>query len=223
MAHKYQLDQLLEAVVCRLKGSFTTRLDVWDRSGGFDPTRSPLRLHRNHAIEALNLFRLFDKPEMIPMALYGCCQLGPKALVWGTWRADGLSPERLSPDDLELCLVAKERLVRETVRLLSCLCGALETRIQEAASDGQCPSPFICTVGLKAWLDEWQKSPYEYVDEDPLDRYYTTKLDGAVDGETLCSACVDAVRERLSELRNGIWTNLPHLLGLIEVAGWSSP
>ena len=221
LAHKYQLDQLLEAVVQRLKGSFTTRLDVWDRSGGFDPTLSPMRLYRNHAIEALNLFHLLDKPEMMPMAVYGCCQLGPKALVRGVQRADGVSLECLSPDDLEWCLVAKETLMRQTVRLLAHLCLVLEARIASAGDDARCPSPFTCVVAMKAWLDEWRLCPQEHMDENPLDEYYVAKLDRAEEDEALCAACAGAVRDGLSEMRHEIWTNLPDFLGL-QIAGWNS-
>ncbi|KAM5544034.1 hypothetical protein V8D89_002220, partial [Ganoderma adspersum] len=218
LAHKYQLDQLLEAVIQRLKGSFTTRLDVWDRSGGFDPTLSPMRLYRNHAVEALNLFRLLDRPEMMPMAVYGCCQLAPKALVRGVQRADGVSLECLSPDDLEWCLAVKDTLMRQTVRLLANLCLALEARIASAADDGRCPSPFTCVVAMKAWLDDWRVCPEEHMDENPLDEYYAVKLDQVEEDEALCAACAGAVRDRLSELRHEIWMNLPDFLGL-QIAG----
>ncbi len=220
LAHKYQLHELLEAVVHRLKGTFTTQIEVWDRSGGFNTMQSPLKLGDAHAIEAINLFRLLDKPEMIPIALYGCCQLWPKALVRGVRREDGVSLERLSPDDMELCLGAKQTLVRQTVRLLSHLGRALETRISDAENDGLCP--IGCVVELKTLLDEWGKWPHEYMDEDPLNDYCATRLDEAEDEEGLCSACADAVRERLSELRNEIWTKLPGLLGLDQIAGWNS-
>ena len=221
LAHKYQLDQLLEAVVQRLKGSFTTRLDVWDRSGGFDPMLSPMRLHRNHAIEALNLFHLLDRPEMMPMAVYGCCQLGPGPLVCGVQRADGVSLECLSPDDLEWCLAIRETLMRQTIRLIAGLCLMLEARILTAADDGWCPSPFTCVVAMKAWLDEWRACPEEHMDENPLDEYYMKKVDRVEEDEALCAACAGAVRDRLSDLRNEIWMNFPDELGL-EIAGWGS-
>ncbi|PIL26653.1 hypothetical protein GSI_11278 [Ganoderma sinense ZZ0214-1] len=204
LAHKYQLDQLLDAVVQRLKRSFTTRLATWDRSGGFDPTRSPMRLYRDHAIEALNLLRLLDRPEMTPMAVYGCCQLPPKALVRGVRRADGAALECLALDDLEWCLAAKESLMRQSVRVLAGLCRALEGRIADAANDGRCPSPFTCVVAMKAWLDEWRGFPDEHVDEDPLDSYYVAKLDQAEEDETLCEACAGAVRDGLAGLRREV-------------------
>ncbi|KAI1786598.1 hypothetical protein LXA43DRAFT_1085384 [Ganoderma leucocontextum] len=108
LGHKYQLDQLLQAVVLvpRLKGTFTT-----------------------DDLEALNLFRLLDRPEMIPVALYGCCQLGPADLRRGVNRIDGVTRERPSPSDLELCFEVKEKLVRATVHLIVQLSEASEARI----------------------------------------------------------------------------------------------
>ncbi|KAI1786588.1 hypothetical protein LXA43DRAFT_1109504 [Ganoderma leucocontextum] len=87
LSHKYQLDQLLEeAVIHRLKGTvFTTELEVRDKSdGGFADGSPPLELESHHAIEALNLFRVLDRPEMMmPVALYQCCQLEATELVHG--------------------------------------------------------------------------------------------------------------------------------------------
>ncbi|KAI1786600.1 hypothetical protein LXA43DRAFT_897702 [Ganoderma leucocontextum] len=223
LAHKYQLDQLLEAVVHRLKSTFTTQLEVWDRSGGFEnPTRSPLKLSHRHAIEALNLIRLLDKPEMVPTALYCCCQLGPDALVLGLKREDRVSLECLSSSDLVLCLETKALLVRQTVLLLSRLCQALAARIKEAADDGRCPSQFTCVVALKRLLDNWRDFPHEYTDEDPLNEYYMETLDAEEADEKMCSACVGAVRIKLSELRKEAWMDLPHLMRL-KLEGWTSP
>ncbi|KAI1781889.1 hypothetical protein LXA43DRAFT_844855, partial [Ganoderma leucocontextum] len=71
----------------------------------------PLELESHHAIEALNLFRVLNRPEMMmPVALYQCCQLEATELVHGVMRDDGVSRECLSSAYLELCLEARQNL-----------------------------------------------------------------------------------------------------------------
>ena len=72
MSHKYQLDQFLTTtIIPRLKQVFMTELELWDEWDGFSGF-PPLEIKDHHAIEALNLFRLLNRPEMIPRVREEC-------------------------------------------------------------------------------------------------------------------------------------------------------
>ncbi|KAI1781887.1 hypothetical protein LXA43DRAFT_907382 [Ganoderma leucocontextum] len=207
LSHKYQLDELLEAVVPRLKGTFTTELEMWDKSRGFYEL-PPLGLTSDHAIEALNLFRLLDRPEMIPVALYWCCQLRPAVLLRGVTRSDGVTREHPSPTDLELCFEVKEKLVQATIHLLLQLCEVYEVKIAQVSGNQDCQSPDDCLDGLRDLLDVFRGFLHDSIDADPLDTYYAGQLDESVESGGMCSSCGDAMRVEHSQLREAQDTEL---------------
>ena len=221
LSHKYQLDQLLAAAIHRLKRTFSTQLDAYERSGGFC-TRSPLKLRCYDAIEALNLFRLLDRPEMIPVALYECCQYGPAFLLQGITRVDGITRENLSPSGLELCFQVTTELVRATVRLLTELCESYTARLLQASTSPNCSSPGLCLNGLKVLLDKCHEDLCDCIFPDPLGMHYVETLDSVLcDEELVCGACEDVFRAEYSRLRKNVWASLPRLMKM-EVAEWDS-
>nr|VWP00669.1 Uncharacterized protein [Ganoderma boninense] len=222
LSHKYQLDQLLSAVVHRLKHHFTTCLSAWDARGGAD-RRLLLRLSAPSAIEALNLFRLIDRPDMIPIALYECAQLNPVFLVHGGTRSDGITREQLSPADMELCMEIKEELLQATACLLTRLCEACDTRIETVTVNpgSGCASPADCVEGLRTVISRAHRDLSECLSADPLDMYYmSAAVSSPVTGE-ICRACGTVVKVHYSEERRRIWDSFPKLMG-VEVAGWDS-
>lgn len=63
------------------------------------------------AITIVNLARAFDLPELLPVALYRCCQVQTDTLIHGVALEDG-TRERLSPEDLVCCLDGKEKILK---------------------------------------------------------------------------------------------------------------
>ncbi|PIL28389.1 hypothetical protein GSI_09540 [Ganoderma sinense ZZ0214-1] len=172
LSHKYQLDQLLAGVIRRMKDTFTTQLDVWDptQASGFCSAGSSLRLELelepSDAIEALNLIRLLDRPEMIPTAVFGCCQESLALLLQGTTRrGDGVTAERLSPSDLELCFKVERKL---------------------GSDDSDCLSPAKCLDSLKVVLDKCHEDLRDCIFPDPFDTYYIGMLESLAYCEELC-------------------------------------
>ena len=223
LSHKYQLDQLLAAVLHRLKGTFTTQLDVWDRSGGFG-SLTPLNLRSTDAIEALNLFRLLDRPEMIPVALYECSQIKPGFLLRGAFRSDGVTREHLSPSDMELCMEARDDLVQATALLLMRLCEASEARILQVSNNNQnagCLSPRTCMENLRIVTERGHRDLRECIFADPLCTYYTSTAESMPLTGEICGACGDVLRAAYSQERRTLWRSLPKLAG-VEVTGWDS-
>ncbi|KAM5544851.1 hypothetical protein V8D89_001749 [Ganoderma adspersum] len=224
LSHKYQLDGLLAAVLPRLKGTFTTELAVWDAAGALLEGSA---FEFDQAVEALNLFRLLGRPEMVPVALYGCCQLPPADLLCGIARSDGATREQLAPADLVLCLEAKGRLLRATVALVVRLSEAYEARIalvaggqaecspSAAAGESQCPG------ALGALVADCRRYLHESIDEDPLDTFYASGLHYAVRTQVLCGACGEALEAEYAQLRREVWRGLPGFMGM-DVEGWDS-
>ena len=225
LSHKYQLDALLSAVLPRLQGTFTTSLAVWDAAGAL---LAGSAFEFDQAVEALNLFRLLARPEMLPVALYGCCQLPPADLLCGIHRTDGVTRETLKPDDLVLCLEAKGRLLRATVKLVASLCEAYEARIALVASGQAECSPSVhapaagesqCPSALGALVAECRGYLHESVDEDPLDTFYASGLHYAVRTQVLCGACGEVLEAEYARLRKEVWRGLPGFMGM-EIVGW---
>ncbi|KAK7690501.1 hypothetical protein QCA50_005599 [Cerrena zonata] len=63
------------------------------------------------SIFIVNLARAFDIPELIPIALYRCCQLSNDMLAHGVKLENGTT-DRLSSDDLARCLDGKEEILK---------------------------------------------------------------------------------------------------------------
>ena len=222
LSHKYQLDQLLAAVIHRLKDTFTTELDVWDRRSGIGESFLPGHGSPGEVIEAINLFRLLDRPEMIPAAFYQCAQLRPASILGGAVRTDGVTREDLSPADIGLCFEVKEALLQATARLLTRLCEACDARIAQISSNRGCTeSPATCVDGLRVVIARSRRDMRERLSSDPFDLYYVLPAHNApVIGE-MCCACGEALKMAYTRERTKIWESLPGLVG-VEVANWDS-
>ncbi|KAM5544908.1 hypothetical protein V8D89_001806 [Ganoderma adspersum] len=208
LSHKYQLDQLLDAVLHRLRRTtFMTHFDAWARSGGFHADLSPLALRPRHAVEALNLFRRLGAPAraMVPVALYGCCQLPAAALLAGTARDDGCATqERLAPRDLELCFEAKARLTQATVRVTMALADFVEARISLG-----CAAPKLCLDSLAALLSSTQGTMRFKIGADALNGCFGKDMDTYVYLGRICGVCAKALRGAHQTFLRDAWEALP--------------
>ena len=224
LSHKYQLDQLLVAAIHRMKGTFTTQLNVWDRRDGIGEHFIPGHFWPEGVIEAINLFRLLDRPEMLPAAFYECAQLRPASVLRGALRADGVTKEHLSPSDMALCFEVKEELLQATARLLAGLCQVCDARIVEISSNpGRCtgPGPGVCVEGLRVVIAKGLRDTCECIDADPFNMYYMFSADNAPLTGEVCCACGDVLKAAYSRECTRIWRSFPRLMG-VEVANWDS-
>ena len=223
LSHKYQLYQLFNAVIYRFEDIFPTRLDDWDRRGAVDGD-DPNRLSSAEAIEAVNLFRLIDKPNMIPAALYRCAQLEPRSILCGEMRADGVTRELLSPSDMELCMEVKEELLKATASLLTRLHEACEARIvhpTHAPSSACCASPGLCVRDLRIVMRRCLEDMRAGLSADPLDMRYMGEVVSAQRDGGLCHVYGNVLEVAYAEERREIWRRLPELTG-VDVAYWDS-
>ncbi|OJT03565.1 hypothetical protein TRAPUB_5741 [Trametes pubescens] len=150
IAHKYQADTVATDALDRIEQFFLPRtkhwvnfVHPWDECLAKAQVRYALTLAPEDAVQAVNLAHLFDKPLMLPLALYMCCLLGPLKLRNGVQREDG-ALEKLSDEDFVRCMDAIPVMTREH-------CSHLQ-RILDHANGVQpegCSNPEKCAEGAK--------------------------------------------------------------------------
>ncbi len=168
-------DRVLARVTHKyLRGLLPSTFDEWrrreDRTVSSLPT-SPHPSPQNPAmIGVLNALRQIQGDDLLPVALYLCAQLPPRALLSGRRRADGTVEELASADDVERCLRLREDMVRHSARMA--------LRLFADAPDPRCPcrsaveETFAAIVG-----GEFEDAPRT----DPLGAYWRRHID-AVEG-----------------------------------------
>ena len=165
---------------------------------------------------ALNLFRLLERPEMIPTALWGCCRLAPSVLIHGAERADGVTRERLELADLELCWKVQRHLVEETVELMTRMCAHIIARTSET----KCQKRDKCIEGLRVFLQGIRTCMPTLAFVDPLDGFNPLlKVNPSPISTLMCTICVNSLKEKHTELRKMVWQKLPEIMGM-TIEGW---
>ena len=230
--HKYELKGLYEEAVNYLTSFYTTSFDMWvdNRNAVYwrpDPA---------HAIRAINLARLTNTPSILPTAFYTCATLGPD-LVHGFLMSDSdLFRERLTPDDLRLCLELKARLAAENARAAFLLFRFPGTQVcQNTSSQGYCaevwrrileqagvanekvPHPVASERALDSWVADADCVPATMVVPTPGN----VMLVPTFPQRTLCAGCRNHLQVRDREVRRQVWSRLPELIGL-TIENWDA-
>ncbi|KAL1938722.1 hypothetical protein VTO73DRAFT_11325 [Trametes versicolor] len=131
--------------------------------------------------EAVNLARLTGKFAILPLALYKCCQRDVAEIMFGIEREAG-GVVRLSQDDIERCVRARERLLRESCELAGTIASA-------KCPARRCMTPRACPRHLER-----------------LRETFTSML-----GDLVNTAVLSGLREQLGEFTVlPEWTQLCH-------------
>ncbi|KAI0750320.1 hypothetical protein C8Q80DRAFT_1253846 [Daedaleopsis nitida] len=189
MGHKYQLDLILDESLRRLKTVYNPDFSVWEPHQG--RSNGVVELQNEDAIEAFNLFCLVDRPEMLPTALYACCNLDTHVLLHGWQRSDGSTLEKLSMEDLELCLNARPEL--------QALDAQLAAQLYDVAPSESCQDGVRCGHTLSSQRRGLPSAFWDILGYQPLTRYLIDAVEVLGAQEQLCPSCVDM-------LRGGTWT-----------------
>ncbi|KAH9932274.1 uncharacterized protein B0H18DRAFT_904061, partial [Fomitopsis serialis] len=113
LGHKYEIQHVLEEGLRRMKSCFSDSFEVWDKaskSGG----NTLMSFSEEDAIAAVNIARLTGATSMLPTAMYSCCQRTPEVITNGVPGPNG-KIERLSPEDVLICLGARTILCHHNV------------------------------------------------------------------------------------------------------------
>ena len=115
------------------------------------------------AITIVNLARSFDLPELLPVAMYRCCQMSTHTLIHGATLEDG-THEQLSNADVALCLEGKTQILEWNLSLLPGL------RIsQHGHSCGECFERILFSTKALLDYDICFNKFLSFADDEPCD------------------------------------------------------
>ena len=162
-----------------------------------------------YAIGVINLARLTESDDLLPLALLQCCKLGAD-ITQGLAREDGTT-EYLSPEDLGRCFAAKDRLMQRTI--LACLRIYASGRVSYEAIDEEhmCYDPVRCGQLLE---DYCRLSDY-YVQFLLVDSLLVEDQVWMYRSQDLCRNCLSHIDRAIGAQRQQFWRMLPQLLGLL--------
>lgn len=209
LAHKYQMDFIFEESIRRLKTIYTSNFETWDEHQGY--SHGGIELKPCDALEAFNLFRRVDQPEMLPTAFYACCRLKTSQILHGTKRSDG-ALETLEPDDLERCLDA-----RMTLQIYDAQTAA---QFYDVDTGPGCSNPPFCGTTLRNQRRAFPSSFPNIIGTQPLTRFLAHRAEQFGQSQLLCTACVEMLCQNDLERRLSIWRDLPRIFDL-DVPGWA--
>ncbi|TFK81135.1 hypothetical protein K466DRAFT_558289 [Polyporus arcularius HHB13444] len=205
LAHKYQMDELLQQWMGYLMGHFTDSFDDWTRR----EREFPKGMSHIHAIGVVNLARLTGFMCILLTALSVCITLRGH-IVHGFTRSDGVR-EQLNSDDLARCFVFKEELIQANAVIL----------LKTFSSDGSayCDDPIGCSesrsLALGTYKDQYCAAEFAPVGLAPD----WTSYEGALESRGVCDNCRRTMNDEYHSEQHAVWRRLPKMLG-IEVEGW---
>ena len=218
LGHKYHIEWVLEEAKRRLRSIFPTSHKVWSE---LEDERFSSHLVEvtfsagNHPwIEALNLIQLIGATDMLPVAIYQCCQF-PSEFFKGTTRING-TPEILAPPTLELCFNAYTRLIQRQSRLnADTFC---------AGPSGSCRLQGGCGgntgTGIQWIYKNWIcRSPSTFLTGSPMNGKICRLIKRLEEGGEICDACSAVLMERDRMGRRAVWKDLPSITG-VQVDNW---
>ena len=211
LAHKYQIEDVLEDSRAELKRYFPNNLAAWKTRCTYGPD--------SNAIVAVNVARRTNTLSVLPAALYACCQL-PVDYLLGDDDSQG-APAKLFQPDLVRCFEARRRLCAEHIR-------AFEVDMCSTLPDNRaCKSPESCSGVLSSARSEFRPQVlgpwFGDVLNFPWHQFFAQLYYGTTNaflGRSdplrigLCGSCAKRMQNRERMLTESLWTKLPSLLGL---------
>ncbi|RPD58559.1 hypothetical protein L226DRAFT_147562 [Lentinus tigrinus ALCF2SS1-7] len=207
IAHKYQMDTILNQWLGYLKKHFTSRFKQWISHErmvpeGFDPI---------HAIGVVNLARLTGCTSILPTAIAVCTTLGEK-IVTGFTRNDGIH-EQLSMADLGRCFQAKGHLIQANATAIAV---ALEPEIvtENCSSDE-------CSEQIRLFVENGRSIfAADYLAPEGLVPPWSNYEASLAEGYDVCCHCLEMMRDDYKNNQRVIWRRLPEITG-VQVDGWN--
>ncbi|PIL26458.1 hypothetical protein GSI_12216 [Ganoderma sinense ZZ0214-1] len=209
LAHKYNIENLLEQALHVLKQFYTTSFSKYERRPHSHPNFARPRLV--HHIGAVNLARLTNTLSILPIALYHCCALS--GTVMDGWTRDTGETEYLSMQDLRAVLTARGELVGRGFAML--------LNIFEDHPAQDCAQPGLCGIVLTGLIRsvEWMPS-----DECNVLDSWEVEIRRLARELEICKTCRRAMSKRDVKERRDVWDMLPAIFGLSKAeCQWDVP
>ncbi|EPT02350.1 hypothetical protein FOMPIDRAFT_1101492, partial [Fomitopsis schrenkii] len=190
IAHKYDVQDVFEErmgelMCCYYPDNLVALYKCWKNSGLADTSYTT---NAKRAILAVNLAHITNTPSILPSALYVCCQLDADVLLRGRVRRDGVV-DTLSHEDLVRCIRGKAMLCTRSVQVCLDVFAPLKNP-GCTSKDNRCKSS-IMAGRLHSIRSLIPRPP------DPI-----------------CESCVNQLLERHFRICEGLWAELPEILGL---------
>ncbi|KAI1795341.1 hypothetical protein LXA43DRAFT_882228 [Ganoderma leucocontextum] len=202
LAHKYNIEDVQRQALSSLREyTFNDNFAVWR-----DARDEPIPVDDACAIGAVNLARLLDVPEMLPIALYKCLGLG--TCLFDGWRRRDGSIEYLSQDDIKRCFAASDELSAAHVSLV--------TNIYYPVPSDGCKDASLCESYLQQILLATLKyNPVEVADGSDVmaSSQHLITLEAGDYG--LCAACEQELKDRDVRGREKIWNRFPQIFDIV--------
>ncbi|KZT11168.1 uncharacterized protein LAESUDRAFT_691737 [Laetiporus sulphureus 93-53] len=194
LGHKYQMADVLEGALARLKSCFSNRRsDLHHWTANASPT---MTMTNEDAIAALNLARLTQSDTILPLATFGCCLLEEELIVNGVAREDG-SRDELSKEDVIRVFKTRQRIHAHDLKSIS---------LYKACSPN-CSNESGCARGL---------SKFREILLDPEDGplFYCNSFRSFLGRDAppyLCNDCKEFIDKKDDEREHQSWVELPHI------------
>ncbi|KAI1795355.1 hypothetical protein LXA43DRAFT_38544 [Ganoderma leucocontextum] len=202
LSHKYKVeDVLMQAIGLLQERHFSADYIAWQER----TVRPNILSHGHIAIGVVNLSRLTGVTSLLPIAIYECVRLG--SAVLDGWRRDDGVIEYLSPQDLKLCLGARDALDREAV--------AIFLRVFDVTLSAECLDPELCPIHLH---DAKQDTFTQYFPGHLVLDLWNPDLESHLKIYYICDECRDALLMRERQERHNLWGRLPDLLEKMSLA-----
>ncbi|EJF60263.1 hypothetical protein DICSQDRAFT_171233 [Dichomitus squalens LYAD-421 SS1] len=213
LGHKYQFEQLVEEGLRHLRLAYPNQL-----TSDSTPVRRerPADLINQAAIVAVNLARLTESDDLLPLALLECCKLG-ETITQGYEREDG-TKEYLSPEDLGRCFAAKAKLaLRNAEAVLQVQEAASPGNLERVFKDHRCNGREECASLLALWRRLFCAGA---VGDIEVDRLLMEDGNELFRSRSLCSGCLRCVDYLLMQQRTKFWNALPEIFNISVPEGW---
>ncbi|TFK51933.1 hypothetical protein OE88DRAFT_1798707 [Heliocybe sulcata] len=158
-----------------------------------------LRPRRDEAILAVDVARRFNLHYILPIALYYCCELPTTTLLKG-YTAKGVAVN-LSPEDLELCLIARDDLRIFQCTIVDRFAGGMQPSKHCEGGACRCRSSLVDVV--RAQRCHHSSAIFTAL---PKSAIYGTGI--------VCEPCRTEWREMERKGVKQVWESLPGLFGL---------
>ena len=213
LSHKYQIDDVREAYLARMKTCFCTDVTAWD-AVVCNHGSSAMTYHEEDAIAAVNIAQLTGEESMLPSALFTCCLLDTRFLLDSLFRLEG-TDGCLSAEGITRCINARSALfqnVVSTVMELSDHVLATSVRRIHHLGDG-CRGVFLSMRQQVLYL-----SP-EMLLRDAFSSKANTMRALQMEGR-LCEDCANCYCEAEQGRLSNFWARLPQILGIKTPKDW---
>lgn len=209
LGSKYQVDHIRDDAIYRLQLCFPSHLEHFDSSLHVKSEQPPISdITGKDAICVVNLARKFHLDALLPAALYTCCQLGNAYLVNGVSYPNDIT-EKLSPDDLLLCLDTRDTLLEENTTNTAFICSPV--------ASPSCIHSNVCLRGLRSLIRVAQKEEI-FARDDPL-KDLSPFIRRHAPEVGVCEPCIESLVISSGKGRVRVWNTLGELFG---VKGWPS-